>query len=206
MSAQNGRPDSHVDNYGGPPNQYGNGRRFGPRNHSDPALYGHNSAQGVYPSHAQQPSYDTVGTVSNGSHVTDQWGNSTDPSSENSSIDRVPPAPKQDLGEVYGFNGFGGGPPFQGPILEEHGQGFPEYGQSAYGQPQMGRTNGYSYQGYNGSPPSAPPHGAPGLPPKDAGPRVPIKLGAPSASANRAPSAVDNDKRKSWLKRRFSKN
>lgn len=219
------RPDSYADGYGTPPNQYGNGngngsgtppsqygngianngngngnrRRFGPRNNSDPALYGHNGSQEVYPSHAQQMSYDTVGSASNGSHATDQWGNSTDPSSENSSIDRVQ-APtkvvKPDLGETYGFNGFGGGPQFQGPILEEHGQGAPGYGQPGYGQEQAVARNGYSQQG-NGAAPPPPPH-------KDDRPRVPIKLGAPPVGS-RPPPPVDTEKRKSWLKRRFSK-
>lgn len=198
------RPDSMIDNYGNPPNQYGSSRRFGPRNHSDPALYGHTSSQVVYPSHGHQQSYDTVGSASNGSHATDQWGNSTDPSSENSSIDRVQTAPKPDLGEAYGFNGFGGAPQFQGPILEEHGQGTPGYGHPGYGQSQFAAGNGHPYQGNEA--PAPPPH----APTKDAGPRVPIKLGSPavtasSAGASRQPSTVDTDKRKSWLRRRFSK-
>lgn len=200
----NSRPDSIIDNYGNLPNQYGSGRRFGPRNHSDPALYGHNHSQGVYPSHGHQQSYDTVASASNGSHATDQWGNSTDPSSENSSIDRVQTAPKSDLGEAYGFNGFGGAPQFQGPILEEHGHDTPGYGHPGYGQSQVAAGNGYPYQG-NGAP--APPlHG----PSKDAGPRVPIKLGSSAIGGSptvgsRPQSTIDTDKRRSWLKRRFSK-
>lgn len=198
------RPDSIIDNYGIVPNQYGSGRRFGPRNHSDPALYGHNSTQGVYPSHGHQQSYDTVASASNGSHATDQWGNSTDPSSENSSIDRVQTAPKPDLGEAYGFNGFGGAPQFQGPILEEHGHGAPGYGHPGYGQSQVAAGNGHPYQGNDA--PAPPPH----LTSKEAGPKVPIKLGGSavvgsSTVGSRLPPTVDTDKRKSWLKRRFSK-
>ena len=193
-----------IDNYGNFQNQYSGGRRFGPRNHSDPALYGQNSIQGVYPSHGHQQSYDTVASASNGSHATDQWGNSTDPSSENSSIDRVQTAPKPDLGEAYGFNGFGGAPQIQGPILEEHGQGAPGYGHPGYGQSQVAAGNGHPYQGNEG--PAPPPH----APLKDTGPKVPIKLGSPavaraSAGASRPAPTVDTDKRKSWLKRRFSK-
>ena len=199
------RPDSVIDNYGNVPTQYGSGRRFGPRNHSDPALYGHNnSTQGIYPSHGHQQSYDTVASASNGSHATDQWGNSTDPSSENSSIDRVQTAPKPDLGEAYGFNGFGGAPQIQGPILEEHGKGNPGYGHPGYGQSQVAAGNGHPYQG-NGAP-APPPH----APAKDSGPRIPIKLGSSAVvqsttGANRLPPTADTDKRKSWLKRRFSK-
>lgn len=210
------RPDSYIDPYGNSPNQYGNNninnghghnrQRFGPRNHSDPALFGHANAQnGVYPSHGQQQSYDTVASASNGSHATDQWGTSTDPSSENSSIDRVQPAAKPDIGEAYGFNGFGAGPQFQGPILEEHGQGAPGYGQPGYGQEQVAAGNGYPYQG-NGAP-APPPHASS----KNSVSKVPIKLGsgsAPNTAApiSRQPSApASNEKRKSWLKKRFSK-
>ena len=209
---------SHVrsneeDSYGGPPSQYNTARRFGPRNNSDPALYGHTGNQGIYPSHVHQQSYDTVNTASNQSHATDQWGNSTDPSSENSSIDRVQPQPppKPDLGEAYGFNGFGGGPQLQGPILEEHDYDAPRYGQPGYGQSQAGNTNGNPYQG-NDARPSVPPHGAPVPPPKQAGPRVPMKLGAstgrssnPQYNPQYAPTVDKSEKRKSWIKKRFSR-
>lgn len=211
------RPDSYVENYGPPPNHYGNsthpnhygngsGRRFGPRNHSDPALYGHTNGQGIYPSHGHQQSNDTVASASNGSHATDQWGNSTDPSSENSSLDRVQGVAKSDPGEAYGFNGFGGAPQFQGPILEEHGHGAPGYGQPGYGQERLAAGDGYAYQG-NATAPMPPPH----APRKDNARRVPIKLGgsssrgeAPPVSSRPSPS-VDTEKRKSWLKKRFSK-
>ena len=201
------RPDSYVDAYGSPANQHGNGnssyagasrRRFGPRNHSDPALYGHGGNQEIYPSHGQQLSYDTVASASNGSHATDQWGNSTDPSSENSSIDRVQVPNKPDLGETYGFNGFGGAPYVQGPILEEHGQGKPAYGQPGYEQEQANSRNGYhQHVGDAALPPPPPAH-------KVERSRAPIKLGA-TPVGNRAPPPVDTEKRKSWLQRRFSK-
>ncbi|KAI4201245.1 MAG: hypothetical protein LQ350_003422 [Teloschistes chrysophthalmus] len=102
------QPDSYIDGYGGNLSQSGYGRRINQRVNSDPTLYGSN-AQGVYPAHGYHQSYDTVASGSgNESHNTDPWGNSTDPSSENSSIDRVQHAPKPDLAETYGFNGFGG--------------------------------------------------------------------------------------------------
>ena len=172
-----------------------------PRNDSDPALYGQNSNQGVYPTHGYQQSYDTVTTASgSGSHGTDQWGNSTDPSSENSSLDRINQVIKPDLGEVYGFSGFGGAPQFQGPILEEHGHGNPAYGEPGYGQSSKGMgpaSGGHPYRGSNGAPPPVPPH----VPLKENAPRVPIRLG--SSSGNIRPDV--GEKRKSWFKKRFSK-
>lgn len=190
-----------VDSYATTPNQNSGGGRFAPRVNSDPVLYGDNS-QNTPPPHGYQQSYDTGGSTSaNESHGTDQWGNSTDPSSENSSIDRVQQALKPDLGELYGFNGFGGAPQFQGPILEEHGQGSHTYGQPGYSQPQMRLGGNYMYQG-NGisSAPPPPPH----VPPKETRSQVPIKLGDSSVKGN-VPSEAIVEKRKGWLKRRFSK-
>ncbi|KAL8714929.1 MAG: hypothetical protein Q9220_001442 [cf. Caloplaca sp. 1 TL-2023] len=189
-----GRPDSYVDNYSNVPSQAAHGRRFGQRVHSDPALYGNNS-QGLYPAHGYHQSYDTMASASgNESHNTDPWGNSTDPSSENSSIDRVQQAPKPDPAETYGFNGFGGAPHFQGPILEEYGMNDP-----MYGQPQ--RVNsGPPPQMKNAYPPTPPPH----VPPKPSPPRVPIKLGNSTVRETTIPNS-GSEVRKSWLKRRFSK-
>ncbi|KAL8950763.1 MAG: hypothetical protein Q9222_003218 [Ikaeria aurantiellina] len=195
-----GRPDSYADIYGSGLSQPAHGRRFGQRVHSDPALYGNNS-QGLYPAHGYHQSYDTMASASgNESHNTDPWGNSTDPSSENSSIDRVQQAPKPDPAETYGFNGFGGAPHFQGPILEEYGMNDPVYGQAAnQGQPQKS-NNGLPPQTKNAYPPTPPPH----VPPKQAPPRVPIKLGNSTVRENASPNG-GSEKRKSWLKRRFSK-
>lgn len=183
-------------------NQLNQNRRFGQGNRvaSDPALYGQNS-HGVYPTHGYQQSYDTVGSASvNGSGATEQWGNSTDPSSENSSIDRVQPPQKPDVGEQYGFNGFGGAPQFPGPILEEHGADAPAYGQPGYGKTHATPGAGFPYQG-NDVAPAPPPHSA-----KQTPPRVPIKLGGstPPVNGDSSPTSP-GDKRKSWIKRRFSK-
>lgn len=197
------RPDSYIDNYANPPNQnqsnQGRSGRLGQRMNTEPGVYGRNN-QAIYPSHAHQQSYDTVTSASGtGSHGTDQWGTSTDPSSENSSIDKIQQVPKTDLGEEYGFSGFGGAPQFQGPILEEHGLGAPTYGQPGYGQSQMSLSNGHPYQG-NGGHPIPPPH-------KEAASQGPIKLGSSSASSGESTYAQPHseEKRKSWLKRRFSK-
>lgn len=194
--------------------QHHQGRKFGPRTHSDPVLHGKNS-QGVYPTHGYQQSYDTVTSSGSGagSGGTDQWGNSTDPSSENSSVDKIQQAPKQpDLAEIYRFPGFGGAPQLQvqGPIMEELIQGAPAYGQPGYGQSQGRSGLGYAYQGNDVAPPP-PPHAPPYVPPKDNGPRVPIKLGVSNGVSNnggRGNNGSRSDvggKRTSWIKRRFSK-
>lgn len=200
------RPDSYIDNNLSPHAQHYQANRSGPRNHSDPALYG-SKGQGVYPSHGYQQSYDTV-TSASGSHGTgtDQWGNSTDPSSENSSIDKIHQVPKGDTGESYGFNGFGGAPQFQGPILEEHGNDGPTYGQPGYAQSHSVPRAGYGYQG-NGVPPKPPPH----THARENGPRVPIELGNSPGGSSYTPEFSPakgkdvGEKRGSWLKRRFSK-
>lgn len=150
----------------------------GPRRHpnarmgSESMMYG----QRQYPQHAHQQSQDT------GSDSTGPWANSTDPSSENSSIDRIAP-PAKPYGEngypnnAYGQNGFGPGQHgFQGAIPEEGGS--------------------YPMRG--------------GAPPVQAPERRPIPLGnsgdAPmpggSLPSTKRPEA---EKRKSWLSRRFSK-
>ncbi len=185
------------------PNQLNHSRRIGQGNRvaSDPVLHSQNS-HSVYPSHGNQQSYDTVASASaHGSGATDPWGNSTDPSSENSSIDRVQPPPKPDIGEQYGFSGFGGAPQYQGPILEEHGSGSPAYGQPGYGQSHVTSGGGYPFQGNTIAPPP-PAHGSRG----QIAPRVPIKLGgsAPAIDSS-SPTTSSPERRKSWLKRRFSK-
>lgn len=197
-----GRPDStYIDNNGSNLNQPGYGRRVNNnRANSDPILYGTNS-QTVYPTHGYHQSHDTVASASgNESHNTDPWGNSTDPSSENSSIDRIQHAPKPDPAEAYGFNGFGGAPQFQGPIMEEHGVDDPAYGEVAdYGNPQR-MVNGSPVHSGNAMPPTPPPHVS--LKPNP--PRLPIKLGNSPTSEGPSTSGR-SEKRKSWLKRRFSR-
>ena len=199
------RPDSYIDNNGTPPLQPPPARRFGPRVRSDPVMYSNNSAGPVYPSHGHQQSYDTVASAAvsaNGSGATEPWGNSTDPSSENSSIDKVPQSSKPDSAESYSVNGFGGTPHFQGPILEEHGSGSPAYGQPGYGQSHPGVPGGtLPYQGNHARAPVPPQHGAQ----RQEAPRVLIKLGGSGNAISSSPSTTKSEKRKSWLQRRFSK-
>jgi len=172
---------------GGPPRM-----RYGNRMQSDP---GWNSRQSnghnVYPINGLQQSRDTVNTNgSNGSHSDGPYSN--DPSSDNSSFERaVPvqrphPPPQQDMGEQYGFNGFG-----KGPQMDPYGSN----GNGHFTTPQQ---NGM----HNGPPP----------PPKHVTPPAPIKLNNSGASPPMdagTPKVLsknnNDDKRKSWFKRRFSK-
>lgn len=196
------RPDSFIDSYAANSGQYPGSRRLSQRLHSDPTSPGQSNPPG-FPSHSYQQSLDASGSSSaNESHGTDQWGNFTDPSSENSSIDKVQQAPKPDLAEIYGFSGFGGAPQFQGPILEERGQSGSTYGQLGYGRSQGTPRSGNPYSGKEAAKEVLPPPPPPHAPSKENSPRVPIKLGNSPLSANVSPGS---DKRKSWLKRRFSK-
>ena len=219
--APTSRPDSYYhDGYGAgpvPPRH-----RYGQRLNSEPTLARYNNnnnitnaGHGVYPTHGYHQSHDTVNTgMSNGSESTGAWANSTDPSSENSSIDRVnPPTAKQEPQETYGLSGFGGAPNLQGPILEEYGSG--SHG-AAYPVPNMGRMPG---QNVSGAVPHQQYH-------HDAPPAVPPKAGQPSGQRrlikmNTAPESspppgamapnrqalehAPSEKRKSWFKRRFSR-
>lgn len=151
----------------------------------------------IYPTQGYQRSYDTVASASGtGSNVTDQWGNSTDPSSENSSIDRMQPAPKPDLGEVYGFSGFGGAPELHSPgYAPPMPSAAPHAEQTPHGRtPVMTRYESAGPSAAPGPPPKVPPHG-----PSSPNFRMPIKLGKPAPSTT-GPSA-EPEKRKSFFKR-----
>ena len=96
-----GQRESYMGGQGGPPRQ-----RYGNRMMSDSAMY----AQGrPYPKHDYHQSQDTMNT--GGSDSTGPWASGTDPSSENSSIDRNMSNGKQ-------------------PDRDSHG-----YGQQSYGSP-----------------------------------------------------------------------
>ncbi|KAI8940155.1 hypothetical protein NX059_003866 [Plenodomus lindquistii] len=168
---------------GGPPRM-----RYGNRMQSDPG-FNRGGANNVYPQNGYQQSRDTVNTNgSNGSHSDGLHSN--EPGSENSSIERGFPvrSPHNDMGDQYGYSGFN-----RGPIMEEYGHQGPSQ-QGGYFPPPAPQ------QQYNVQPPA----------PKQATPAAPIKLGSsgpPAAGAERPPIVSKNtdDKRKSWFKRRFSK-
>ncbi|MCJ1333978.1 hypothetical protein MMC10_010685 [Thelotrema lepadinum] len=212
------RPVSYVDPYGyGNPRQspmpFGRQRRSNhvPRNNSDPIMYGNNNSNGMHVEqrrdnyHYQNPyETSTQGSGSGGSNGTEPWSVSTDPSSEASSIERFQQQQQQqnypvkpDLGEQYGFNGFG-----EAPNGLEYAHNDPTaYGIAGNGldrRPQMRQ---------NDIPPPPPPHLS------NSAPRQPIKANtlrkqiSPIHEGVQSPvkRSSTGEKRKSWLMRRFSK-
>lgn len=174
------RPDSYYDNNNINNGYFPNRSRY-PRNDSEPAL---NTMTGVYPPNGNAQSYETVTTAAGSGSSAEPLGYSTDPSSDNSSFDRVAPTSKADYGNNSPSNG--------------------QYGyQNNQQYPVGGAQQGYQAAGYpsqnNGL-----------LPPvKDREPpRVPIKLGksngAPTPQYD-IPTKAAPDKRKSWFSKRFSK-
>lgn len=225
-------PGSNVGGYYGSQSYYGppRTRYSNNRMQSDSQLYGHRP----YPQHGYHQSHDTVNTgYTNGSDSTGPWASGTDPSSENSSIDKVHAMNKPSTPGMDGYNQYGGNG-YHGPIMEEqgganayneqwqeHGTGMPS-NTVDYGQPN-GYANGYAHQnGYSqqngygqqnpygqrngmGAPPVQQPNQA----------RRPIQLGGNSSgepygrqSTNMPPPVrrePEPEKRQSWIKRRFSK-
>jgi hypothetical protein len=186
------RPESFyttTDNQG-PANGYYTNRARYPRTASEPQF---NNGQGVYPVPGNQQSYETVTTASgSGGSPAEPAGYSTDPSSENSSVDRIAPSAAKDTGETYGFNGFGNNPQFLPP-----GSGLQnEYMANGANSAQR-QGNGYQNQG------------PPPVPRKEIVQRVPIKLGAPGGNTgpqnNTQQRPVVVEKRKSWFAKRFSR-
>lgn len=187
------RPDSYytqVDN-AGPSNGYYPNRARYPRTATEPHF---NNGQGVYPMPGNQQSYENVATASGSGSSGDPAGYSTDPSSENSSVDRVTPLPVKEPGESYGFNGFGNNPQILPPgnhLQEQY------VANSSNGAQRQG--NGYQNQG----PPPVPRKEVPVA-------RVPIKLNASSGNVgpggqNQAQRPPAGEKRKSWFGKRFSR-
>jgi hypothetical protein len=179
-----GRPDSYynvMDNTG-PSNGYHPNRARYPRTAAEPQL-GH---PGVYTGPGNQPSYETVTTASGSGSSSDPAGYSTDPSSDNSSLDRIAAVGAKVPSENYGLDGFGSTPQYLS------GNGLEQYGSN--GAQRQG--SGYLNQG----PPAVPQK-------SNATIRKPIKLGTTSGNAGPpipVPQSV-NEKRKSWFGRRFSK-
>ncbi|KAJ9669051.1 hypothetical protein H2201_000877 [Coniosporium apollinis] len=186
---QVGVRESFVENsYGGPPMAGPSKNRFSQRLQNEPPINGYGNRQGVYPTHVPQLSRDTVNTGE--SSQSEPWGNSTDPSSENSSIDKVASMTRvMEPNDPYVYNNYGGPVNAPGPA----------------------GPNGHLPQSMSSAPPAVPAHGAPpnrSAPIKLGGAGFPQPLNSTSGNATlvktRSPSGTQ-DKRKSWFKRRFSK-
>ncbi|KAF3492374.1 uncharacterized protein GIQ15_01891 [Arthroderma uncinatum] len=197
------RPESYIDGYGDQSQfNYSNqrpyrARRNSPRTNSDP-----NYTQNPSNPYNSQPQYQNQNENPNsnspsgsGNRSVDHWMNSTDPSSVNSSVDRLQQQlhqqqpqgqPKYEdhppSGETYGFSGFG-----TDPQLDQSQASFLNQRQTT--QPSDQRPQ---------EPLHKPQPAAPGVPPKDA-----TNL-APSA-AGKAAATPQDEKRKSWFKRRLSR-
>lgn len=185
--------------YGGPVG--GPRSRYNPnRMQSDPGWTNRmSSSNNVYPTPAHMQSRDTVNTGGSGSQ-SDPYSN--EQGSENSSIEQRGGPVRPEMGEQYGFSGFGGGGPQ--PILEEYGN-------------HTGPSDGYfpsQQQQQQSAPPPVP--SKYGAPSSNAFSSNPIKLtssnnqGPPPANAGRPgilrKNTGESEKRKSWFKKRFSKN
>jgi len=176
------RPDSFIEEGMGP-NQYQQNR--GMRN----STFGMNGQNGEHmsPAHSYPISYDTMTSGS------EENAKTTNPSSVNSSLDHIPPYNKQDGSNVtsYGSNN---------SSITQNGNPHP-FMQNGNGHPQYGSSHMRS-----GSAPMAS-VSAPAV----NNPRIPIKLNSGTATQSELEAeaakwqAPQKEKRKSWLKRRFSK-
>ncbi|KAI9806847.1 MAG: hypothetical protein M1833_002504 [Piccolia ochrophora] len=204
------RPESFVDGYYGQhayqqhphaQNSY-NRSRYNARPNGIGQYEGYNEPRNLYPTQEYQNSYENV-TSTSGS-ATDPWANSTDPSSENSSIDRLQQAPKPDPGDTYGFTGFGGAPQFNPPGVGFSGPSNDFEGRSQntfHANAPNGTSNDGGLDGQRGA------RALPPVPPKHdlKSPTAPIKLGRTQPNLERGNSSSTTqgggEKRKSWFKR-----
>jgi hypothetical protein len=188
------RPDNFTENGQGPSQYQGN---RGVRNGS----YGSYGMNGEYnsPTHSHQLSYETMTSGS------EENAKTTNPSSVNSSPDYIQPYRKQ------GENGY------EGSQMTSYGSSTTSSTITPYGRPpflQNWNENGNalmlnfnaSLNGYagmqNGNGPISPPPAN--------NPRVPIKLNNSSQTTEQVAAETPalpapKEKRKSWLKRRFSR-
>jgi hypothetical protein len=176
---------------------------------SEPVIQRYNN-NNVYSTPGYGQTRDTVNTGGSNGSASDQWHNTTDPSSDNSSVERI---------KAEGQHGEYGYPtPQREPISEDGhytysngGPHNPTYMSGAAGGPAGGPVGGpkapgeYFGQQFNGGPPPPPPKGGAVQPPAA---RQVIKLSnsGSATTPDGRPSLSTEPKRKSWLKRRFSKN
>jgi hypothetical protein len=200
------RPDSVAEDYDGRDTRNSYPPR--PMRYGSTPMFSNSNAERIYPSHGHQPSYDTITTVG-GSYGTDPRGDSTDPSSQNSSVDRFPLKPEDHSGDSNGI-GYSNGP--YSPVSPNYNNE-QTYWKGSNGRPQApyGYSNGnasnhqiqQSSHGYsNGNPSNSKLQKTPIVPQKDDRPTAPIKLDT-GFDAGTPPTPP---KKQSWLKRRFSRN
>ena len=215
-----GGPDYNsrgYNGYGGGPNGYRNQHyrqdMYPPGNSMRPNPYRQTTAPqlssqgynepGVYPGPSYRESYDTVNTGGSSGSPSEPWGNSTDPSSENSSLDRTHYGNgRMDYNDAYGSPH---GMPMKDAIQEEYGydghdfppgQQYQPPVQSTYPNGSMGNTNNRM----NGAPPPPPKHQGPQQmpfrpqqptsrpPQQQPSPRNPIPLGQAPGPGRRDPA------------------
>lgn len=187
-----------------------------------------------HPAHGFSQSHDTVDTgVSYGTSGSEPWGNSTDPSSENSSIERAynMNGYKPEYGDTYAGQ-YRRESPRHDPIQEEYGFDGNGYTQGQWNGPSSPPPPPPRHSGQYGPPrpmgqPTGQPMGQPmGLPPvpyhqpqqqrnviplnsgpgsAPQGPAPPKHGSQPQRQVLRKESNSGEGKRKSWLRRRFSK-
>jgi hypothetical protein len=187
------RPDSYYDNNSRPSNGYYPSRARYPRTASEPQF---NNATGIYPVQGVQQSYETVTTASGSGSSGDPLGYSTDPSSDNSSLDRIQPPSVPEHSFANGLN--------YGVTQNNQVANYVPNGYAGYSgkQAEMPMMTG-SYQGPVGGPPPPPRKEIAQGPP-----RGPIKLGSSASNGQTTyqPSRPGvGEKRKSWFGKRFSK-
>ncbi|EFR04898.1 hypothetical protein MGYG_07900 [Nannizzia gypsea CBS 118893] len=185
------------------PARAGPPRQAPPRTNSDPNYgYGSYPTHNSNPANSQYPQPQYQGQPDNpnsnspsgsGGRSVDHWVNSTDPSSVNSSMDRLAQQQQQQqlhpqgqgqkyddqLAESYGLTGFG-----TDPQLDQQPQNFMSHGQENIYRPQQ-------QQQQQQTPPSVPRK------------NVPAAVTAPAPAVTSA--TLQEGKRKSWFKRRISK-
>lgn len=178
-----------------------------------------------FPPQPYRESHDTSYTrESNGYSSSEPWGNSTDPSSENSSVDRIHATMKPDYGDAYGYaqNAPERVSPRHDAIQEEYGHDGTGYTQGHYDPAYTQQHNPASY-GANGHaarstqearsmpPPAAPAHvqqpqrNVIPLGETDRPPPPPPKHNKLQAQNPLQRQISAEGKRKSWLSRKFSK-
>lgn len=185
----NNNNNSYGSEVAGPSNGYYPNRARYPRTASEPQF----NPSGIYGPNGNHHSYETVTTASgSGASSGEPAAYTTEPSSDNSSMDRNNGPPGKEPQETYGI-GFGNTPSYA-PV----GSGInAQYGQNGGER----RGNGYPQPSYQN-------RGAASVP-RTQGPSVPIKLGTGTGSGN-GPTVHETqnpvpEKRRSWFGRRLSK-